>query len=656
MLDGRLITAKVPTNTVEPYLAVLEGAQRVGVEQAEIFNHASTHGLNSVITRRLPKIGFLTTAGHRDMLDHGRLIRPREAITDPRWRREFSDTRRPLVPRYLRRGIEERSDHRGQTVIPLNVDQAAAEIEVLERCDVAGVAICLLNAYANGQHERALRELVRDRLGDVPCSISSEVSPLAKEYARASTTVIDVMMKLIYGEYTDRLRSGLVDLGFRGQLNYADSAATLISSEFAMQQPFRIVFAGPAAGTAASVRLGEVIGEPNLLCADVGGTSCDISVVTDGRAYRDITFELEHDLVVNSLTTDIATLGAGGGSIVSINDLGEVCVGPESAGANPGPACYGLGGMRPTMTDACLLIGILDGDGFAGGELRLDATLSQRAFDDLQTSLDAPDRIRAAWEIGLNNVVEGLYNIALKHGVDPRDYALCAYGAAGPMILPPLLGRVGLSKVVVPPTPGLFSALGLLSTDLVYSDSRSSYTVLTPDAAEEIEATYAAMESDLLARIGVQSESAAIIRTFDARLYGQSWETPFIEVAGDVGQGQIEKMIEAFHGEYERRNGSSFPFIPVEIVTLRVQVIVGSDKLAFAAALDRDGGELTPTGTTTIRYIYGDDVNANLYDRTDMRAGDVVSGPAVIREAMSTTFVPAGHTCTVGRVGELSLR
>ncbi|GAB91248.1 hydantoinase/oxoprolinase family protein [Gordonia rhizosphera] len=385
--DGQILTTKVSTAYDDVAAPVLAGAARLGVEDSMVFNHASTHGLNAIITRNLPKIGFLTTEGHRDILDMGRVWRPADAILDPGWRRSFGDAARPLVDRYLRRGIAERMLADGAVLFDLDEPQARAEIEVLRDCGVAGVAICLINAYVNPAHEQRLRELVVEIIGDVPVSISSEVSPLAKEYARASTTVVDSLMKIIYADYSRRLDTGLHDLGFSGQLNFADCAATLVPVEHAMARPFRVVFSGPAAGTVACAHFGSMIGEKDLLCADVGGTSCDISVVTGGEPFVNTSFELEHDLVVNALANDISSIGAGGGSIVHIGTHGEILVGPDSARAEPGPACFGRGGTQPTTTDTALMIGILDPDGFAGGEVFIDRELSRKAFESLDCEL-----------------------------------------------------------------------------------------------------------------------------------------------------------------------------------------------------------------------------------------------------------------------------
>ena len=438
--NGRIEVTKVPTNVHVPQLAVLEGARRLGVEDMPVFNHASTHGLNAVITRRLPKVAFLTTEGHRDMLDAGRCIRPREGLTDAAWHRGFSDAARPLVPRYLRRGVRERLLADGTVLVELDEADARRHLELLGRCEVDGVAICLLNSYVNPAHENRLGELARELLGDIPISLSSDVSPLAKEYTRASTTLIDVFMHFIYSDYAADLERGLADLGFNGQLNFADCAATLMSREHALQQPHRIVFAGPAAGTVSCQRYGELASVVDIICCDVGGTSTDISLVVRGDAFVNDTFELEHDLVINARSTEVSSVGAGGGSIVSVSPSGDIRVGPASAGADPGPACYGRGGKTPTLTDACLLMGILDADGFAAGEMPLDIEKAKAAFDALDAPVPPERRVGMAYRVAANNIAEEITNIAIRHGLDTRDFTLLAYGAAGPMVLPATAG------------------------------------------------------------------------------------------------------------------------------------------------------------------------------------------------------------------------
>lgn len=653
--EGVIHTAKVSTNVNDVEQGVVAGAAELGVADARVFNHASTHGLNAIITRSLPKIGFLTTAGHRDIPDIGRNWRPVAALTDPSWRRSFGDAARPLVPRYLRRGISERIKASGEIFAPLDEHQAREQLGVLKRCNVEGVAICLLNAYTNNTHELRLRELVREVLGDVPCSVSSDISPLAKEYARASTTLVDVFMKIIYDTYTERLDAGLRELGFAGQLNFADCTANLIPARDAMAAPFRVVFAGPAAGTVGSAHFGALIEEPNLLCADVGGTSCDISLVTAGQPFVNTTFELEHDLIVNALSNDISSIGAGGGSIVAISPSGDITVGPESAGASPGPACYGRGGRAPTMTDICLLAGLLDPDGFAGGKMKLDVDLARRAFEDLETPVPFENRIRYAYDIGLNNVAEGIFNIAIKHGIDPRDYSLMAFGAAGPLMLPALADLIHVKSVIVPPHPGLFSALGLLSADQAYSISQSAYTVLSADTVANITEIFAAMEARLRERIGPDA-NVSFMRSFDGQLVGQTWETPFVPVPdGPITEATIAGMIENFHHAYAARNGNRFDAIPVQGVTYRLSAVIHTDKVAYTALPARGDEPLRPIGTSVLRYVGDAEELAQIYARDDLRVGDEIVGPAIVREALSTTYITHNQTGRVGTYGEIKI-
>jgi len=653
--QGRILTAKVPTDVDQVDRGVLSGAAELSVGNATVFNHASTQGLNAIITRSLPKIGFLTTMGHRDIPDMGRTWRPASALTDPTWRRSFGDAMKPLVERYLRRGVLERITAAGEVFTPLDEAQAREEIRVLKRCNVEGVAICLLNAYTNDEHERRLQELVVEELGAIPCSVSSEISPLAKEYARASTTLVDVFMKIIYEAYSERLDAGLRGLGFRGQLNFADCAATLVPAADAMANPFRVVFAGPAAGTVGSAHFGSLIGETNLLCADVGGTSCDISLVTGGSPFVNTTFEIEHDLIVNALSNDISSIGAGGGSLIAISPTGDITVGPESAGAEPGPACYGRGGTLPTMTDICVLAGLIDPDGFAGGKMRLDPGHARRAIENLETPLSFEQRIRYAYDIGLNNIAEGVFNIAIKNGIDPRDYTLMAYGAAGPLLLPAIADLIHVRRVVVPPHPGLFSALGLLSADQAYSSSKSAYTVFTAVNAGSIDAVYRSLEEKLLQRLG-DAPDITIKRSFDGQLVGQTWETPFVEApSGPITAQAIEVMVNSFHAAYEKRNGNRFESIPVQGVTYRVHAVVPTEKVKYTTLPSRDGEPLKSVGTTVLRYLADAEQLAQIYARDSLCAGDEIAGPAIISEPLSTTYITQHQIGRIGSFGEVSI-
>jgi N-methylhydantoinase A len=650
--DGQIHVTKVPSNAAATHLPVIEGARRLGVMDAAVFNHASTKGLNAVLTRSLPKVGFLTTQGHRDMLDAGRCMRPMDNQTDARWHRPFGDAARPLVRRYLRRGVKERVRATGEVLIELDEDQARGELALLKRCGVQGIAICLINSFVNPAHEQRLLLLTAEVFGaDFPVSASFQVGPRAKEYARASTTVIDVMMKLIYGDYAQLLASQLQASGFTGALNFADCTAALIPWRDAITAPHRILFAGPAAGAAACCGLGAAMGDGNLIGCDVGGTSTDITVIVQGAPFINDSFQIEHDLLVNTLSTEVASVGAGGGSIVAVSPSGDLRVGPQSAGATPGPACYGRGGTRPTVTDACLLMGILDPLAFADGQIRLDEAAAAAAFAGLDCRMSQQERVRFAWKIALNNIAEEVSRCALRHGVDTRDFSLMAFGAAGPMLLAGVLELVSARRLIVPPHPGLFSAIGLLSTDFVYATSRSQYLMLMPDSGAQIEAIFSALEAQLRTRLG--SDDAVVRRSFDARLAGQSWETPFVSVDATALKARgPAALCEEFHAEYARRNGVCFPQIPVQGVTWRVQMIVPTEKLSWRA-LQPAAARPQAIGERTLRYLGPEHIRAPVYRRAALGAGDTLLGPALIVEPLATTLVIPGQTAQIGTVGEI---
>lgn len=652
--DGKVEVTKVPSSRIDPAGSVVEGGRRLGVAGSTVFNHASTMGLNAVLERRLPKVAFLTTEGFRDILDRGTIHRPLDAQTDPAWRRTFGDAARPLVPRYLRRGIRERKTAQGETLFPLDEAQARHELEILKKTDVQGVAICLINAYVDPEHELRLRELVHEVLPGVEVSISSQTSPLAKEYERASTTVIDVIMKLLFSDYAGQLDRDLTGLGFDGQLNFADCAANLLPWQEALERPFRILFAGPAAGTVSSVHLGRVIGRDDILCADVGGTSTDVSIIVGGKPFVQNTFEIEHDLIINALSTEVSSVGAGGGSLVTVSTSGGILVGPGSAGAEPGPACYGRGGTQPTVTDAVLLMGVLDPNGFAGGEFELDASASEAAFLALDTPVPFEERVRTTYRLAVAHMAEEILNVAVRHGVDIRDFSLMAYGAAGGMLLPAALDLLPLKEVIVPPHPGLFSALGLLSTDQVYYESESAYVVFGPDSIDGVAAVYERMEANLRARLGAAADGLPVRRSFDGRLVGQSWEIPFVQIPdGPITAQTLPGIAGAFHDAYEARNGNRFDMFPVEGVTYRVEIVVPAEKVEYGLAPEVAPFPAAPEGTLTLSYVAAEPIQAEWFTRDALTTGASITGPAVIRESLSTTYIPPGQQAVIGRAGEI---
>jgi N-methylhydantoinase A len=307
------------------------------------------------------------------------------------------------------------------------------------------------------------------------------------------------------------------------------------------------------------------------------------------------------------------------------------------------------------MTDVCVLAGLIDPEGFAGGKMQLSIGDARRAIEKLDSPLAFEQRVRYAFDIGLNNIAEGIFNIAIKNGIDPRDYTLMAFGAAGPLLLPALADLIHVRRVVVPPHPGLFSALGLLSADQAYSSSQSAYTILSEANADSIDTVYRALEEKLMQRVGAR-EDLIVKRSFDGQLVGQTWETPFVEApAGKITPAAIDAMVLNFHNAYAERNGNRFESIAVQGVTYRVHAVVPTDKVNYRRVPDRTSEPLKSTGTSVLRYLADADQLAQIYDRESLCAGDKIAGPAIVREALSTTYITQNQVAQIGTYGEISI-
>lgn len=299
-------------------------------------------------------------------------------------------------------------------------------------------------------------------------------------------------------------------------------------------------------------------------------------------------------------------------------------------------------------------MGILDPDGFLGGKVQLSVELAEKAVTSLDTTLSFGEVIASAWQVGLNNIAEGISDIAIRRGIDSRDFSLVAFGAGGPMLLPSLLDIVPMRRVIVPPSPGLFSALGLLSSDQVYSEQRSAYRLLGADQADDIDRIYAEMEDGLLRRIGAKRDEVELQRSFDGYLEGQGNDTPFIPVPlGPIGPAEVDQMVANFHQAYEQRFGTRFEYFPIQAITYRVELVVASDKVTYPELPERTAGTELTVKRQTLRHLYGGDAEVAVVERAELLRGDQLAGPAIVREETSTTFVPAGRNLTVGTYGEL---
>ncbi len=358
------------------------------------------------------------------------------------------------------------------------------------------------------------------------------------------------------------------------------------------------------------------------------------------------------------MANEIFTIGAGGGSIVHVSPTGQLTIGPDSVGANPGPACYNKGGDKLTVTDLFLLVGILDAKNFLGGEIPLDIKLAEKAVERLDIKLTNEEKVRYSYQLTLYNIQESIANVCLSLGIDPRDYSLIAYGSGGPMIIPSIMEELGVKRIIIPPNPGAFSALGLLSSDLVFTNERTAYTILTPDKADSIDQVYRELETEMLNQIGKQTDFE-VERTFDGMYAGQTWTTALVSVPpGKISKETIKQMVSNFNSEYEKRTGNSFEYIPIMGVNYRSRIIKKLPKVEYKSIPKRTNGKPEVKREIKLSYLKNSDgslIIANEYDRSQLQCEDIIIGPAIIRETVSTTHIVKGQKGTIGLYGEINI-
>ena len=603
--------------------------------------HGSTIATNALIERKGAGVGVLMTAGFEDVLIIGR--QERDDVNDMFYQRSA-----PLIQRRDIRGITERVSVDGEVLIPVCEDQALASVRYLvDELGHDSIAICLLHAYRNPSHEELVAMLIKQHYPDVKVSCSSEVCPEHREYERASTTVLSAYVRPVVGEYLKRLRERVAAEGFRGTPLIMQSNGGVLPVEAAVERPAHMYLSGPAAGVTGAVHFARTGDFPNLITMDVGGTSCDVSLISLGSPQltsRGTTGFRVHGQPLNLVMMDIFALGAGGGSIAHEDVGGMLQVGPHSAGAQPGPACYGQGGTAFTLTDALLLLGLVDRSRFASGSVNLDEAAALRACETLCTryEMDALELANSVLEIAVANVAQGLRLSTVQRGHDPRDYALCAYGGGGPLLAAFVAQALGIRQIVVPPVPGVFSAFGLCVADMRMDFVRAlpglpiSKTTL-PTITEAMGSLSDEADAAFLS-IGMHANKLVKSYTVDARYAGQGYELR-ISIESDsiatAGHGHIE---EVFHERHRRHYGHHFPERSVEIVNVRITCEQQRSSAFSRTAETVTGGE-GQTRSVKISRLQGD---WPVKERSQLTTNWGEDGPLLIVENTSTTVVPMG--------------
>jgi N-methylhydantoinase A len=680
--DGReMRTAKVASTPPQFEHGVLASIAAVRLDPAEIelIAHGTTVSTNATITKTGAKTALITTRGFRDVLELRR--HNRGEIYDVLW-----DPPPPLVPRQLRFEVTERLSYTGEIITPLSEAEVRACVATLRRREIEALAICFLHAYENPAHERRAREIVLEQLPELFVSISSDLVREPQEFERTSTTVANSYVGPVLAGYVSRLLDWLRHHGFDGELMIMHSGGGLMPAEAIIAVPARTLTSGPsagamaveayanpdgpraardtfavsgapAAGAMASGTLAATTGLADVISIDIGGTSADIAVVRNGEVHLVGEYEPEFGLPIRFPAVDLLTIGAGGGSIAWVDRAGAARVGPQSAGAVPGPACYGREGEDATVTDACVVLGRLPAESTLAGGLRLDEALARRAvgrFSDL-IGATTEEGALGILEIANSNMARAIRVMTVERGLDPRRFVLVPFGGAGPMLACDLADSIGVSRVVVPPAPGVLSALGTLQVDIVHDYARSYIADLDAVDPALVDQHFAEMDERGRAALRhdrVPPDRQLLLHSIDLRYVGQV-KTLSLRLGGETTTEQrLAGALLAFFEEYERRFHYVTTDIPVESVALRVRARGLAERVGAVRSTSAD----TSRGRGESEAVFsGGRFRVQRLAREGLGPGSEVIGPAIIEQVDTTTVVHPGWRATTDDIGNLHL-
>jgi len=647
---------KVPTVVEDPSRGVLNGlGGMIGdFEGVEFAVHGTTVGLNAFLQRKGARVLLLVSAGTRDVYHIAR--GNRFSQYEVRYRKP-----QPLVSLGDIVEVRGRLSYSGEEIEPLREDDVRRAVERVEEGGYEAIAVTLLFSYLNPAHEVRVEEILREALPDVPVSCSHQVAREWREYERTSSAVFDAYTAPAVRTYLTELEGEVARRGMRGTLHVMQSNGGILTARGAREHAIQTLLSGPVGGVMGGTALSEHMGRPNLICADMGGTSFDVSLIVDG--HPDVSSELSLEgLPLLMPAVMIHTIGAGGGSLGFVEG-GGLRVGPASAGADPGPACYGRGGSQATVTDANLVLGRLDPEYFLGGEMDLDVEAARRAVGDLGKQLGLDPAVMAEGMITVINakMAQAIRTLTVEKGISPNDFSLLAYGGAGPLHATFLAEELGISEVIVPESPGAFSAWGMLQAPIRHDLSQMFYQSADGLDGHEMERLYAELESEgreLLAREGVRSEAMSFRRSVDVRYSGQE-HTVDVPLRGmRLGSPDVAEELGArFHQAHYALHGHSNEGAPFECVVLRVVALgnLGMPETTRNGAHEAPRG---PQGSSSRRrgvVFGGRTIDTPVVYRADLRPGASMSGPVVVEERTASTVVPPGFTLVVDPHGSLIL-
>jgi N-methylhydantoinase A len=650
--SGRFAQAKSLTTPAQLVQGIVDCLRKSAIDVVRVAEliHGSTTAINTLIERKGAKTGLIVTGGTRDVYLIGRGNRPESYNL-------FFHRHRPLVPRRLTREVVERMLGSGEVLEPLQRGSVEDACGRLAEEGVEAVAVCFLHSYANPEHERAAGEIVRRALPGAYVSLSHEILREYREFERMSTTVVNAYIGPKVGGYVKGLKSNLAEIGFHGDLTIMQSNGGVMTPEVATERPVSMMESGPVGGIIASAQVGRALGFPNAISFDMGGTTAKASLIRNGEptmapGYYVGGYASGHPVMMPVI--DVVEVGAGGGSIAWIDEVGALKVGPQSAGAEPGPICYRGGGTQPTITDANLVLGRLDPEDFLGGQMVLDAKaaaqgIKTRISDPLKMGVTAA--AQAIVDIAVSKMSLAVREVSVAKGYDPREFALVASGGAGPLHVMAIARELHIPKVIVPLFPAHFSALGMLAADERHDFIRTFYSDLEGADFIQLERTIEEMSKEAEGALR-RKKTVSYQLHLDLRYVGQEFTLSVPISQKQIGAGDRRAIRTAFDRMYDRRYAHHSPGEPVEIVNVRFAVIGERPKMKFP----RLATKRRAAPSRKVDAYLGDGrkaVSCPVYQRDQLGAGARIAGPALVREHGTTTVLFKGDICVVAKTGEL---
>jgi len=639
---GQIRIEKTPSTPDDPMRAIMTGMSdaKVDLSQVTMFSHGTTVATNALITRKLPRTAMVCTEGFRDVVEIRRSNK--EDLWDT-----YKDVAKPYIPRRDRLTVKGRIDAAGKVIEALDEDEARRVAEILKRRDVKAIAVCFINSYVNGVHERRMKEILHQVLPDVHVSISSQIMPEIFEHERFSTTMVNAAVSPVVVDYVSRLNDKLSDGGYARDLLLLHSGGGVMTPASVKDFAARLAGSGIAAGAIASRFIGNLCGYENSIGFDMGGTSTDVSLAYQGESTVTKDWYIEYGYPIRFPSIEVLTIGAGGGSLAWKDEGGSLRNGPQSAGAMPGPACYSNGNEVATNSDANVVLGRL-GTSLAGGDITLDPKLAEQAVRDTVAEpfgMELHEAAEAIIDVANANMANAVRVLSITRGYDPRDFALVAFGGAGALHGAAVAKELSIPVVIIPPNPGVTSAMGCLLVDIQhdFSDSFMADSAITKP--EDLEAAFAKIEAEAVERLrheGVAAKDTVLQRTVEMMYQGQ-WRS--LAVSAPAKVTSTSDLVDGFHNEHEREYNFRREDAPVSIFRVGVKA-TGVVPKAELPSYEVIQNTPKPIGHRDV-WFKAERCKTDVYDRASFTAGSEFSGPAIVEQVDATVVVPPNTKATV---------